>query len=680
MTRRRFAWALVAVVIAGLGAFGAMVLVRGACDVPPLRRSAASSAQAGDVTGAAGREPSIRWATSESGSFSDLADAAANVVNSAREAASGPRRVRGRVIDESRAPLARARCDLEGRITDEDGEHPWSCAFDWSAEDGTFELQLEPRARDVALIVTRHGHRDVRIGLDALGDDATVMLVAYPPLTGTVVWPNGTPVRRAQLVIADGDSPHAPTCRVDTDELGRFEVGDLGAGPVTVQVRASRMRGSARDAQWTDGIADERCTSGVAAPVVFARPFDDVRLMLQPDLPLFGRVVDEHGAAWESFRISAVRYDSRDELPAGDALRRTIDTRDGAFELRGLYPGVWRVSAACGPRTSEPITVVLGASGEPAHVELVCARGASIHGRVVDASGAAVAGAQVHLFVGETAARRVRAAPDTRVESDGNGNFRFDAIEPAPNTIELVARRNSEVTQIANVRIDLHGEAEPIELRLPASGLVRVRAFGRGGAGAVRAKLLWSSSELDGEPQRSGEVDGTPMSAEEAVRRACRGVLHLAPGRESVLRLAPGTYSMRAVDGDWVSATQRVTVQEGEQPLDLQLQRAVEVLFQIPPDRWELGRTLRILDARGAPVGELVEGRIRRGARTSSFESVRRTLSDGPKNPWILRATALLPGTYRVLGEDEPDLHVDQELVVPADPEGGVITVELGAK
>lgn len=130
--------------------------------------------------------------------------------------------------------------------------------------------------------------------------------------------------------------------------------------------------------------------------------------------------------------------------------------RRGAFEVDGLAPGTWTVTAtARGTRpTSQVVTLVLG---EPSpEVTLVLPSAAAVRGVVRDSAGQPVVQAEVRLYV---AARYPQEAAATTL-TDASGAFAFETVE-APQTyvVEYAFPPGSGPRQSARVVLEESQEA-----------------------------------------------------------------------------------------------------------------------------------------------------------------------------------------------------------------------------
>ncbi len=134
-----------------------------------------------------------------------------------------------------------------------------------------------------------------------------------------------------------------------------------------------------------------------------AGPFSPVELRLEPAAIVVGRVIDRD----EGTGIAA----AIELRPSGDdqAPRYARSGPDGAFKIEGVPDGTW-IADAFSPGYVSPGGVELAAGR--GITELALGRGATIEGRVVDAEGKPIAGAEVRAITAGTSPVETSAAVD----------------------------------------------------------------------------------------------------------------------------------------------------------------------------------------------------------------------------------------------------------------------------
>jgi protocatechuate 3,4-dioxygenase beta subunit len=164
---------------------------------------------------------------------------------------------------------------------------------------------------------------------------------------------------------------------------------------------------------------------------------------------LTGQVVDDLGAPVPRFVIQLARpgepppnWGPVEEglwpRPKPDSLHAFEDAQ-GTFRLEGRPPGQWRLTARSGPCESLP--VVLDTSASSVAASLVVPRAATVAGYVLEASGAAIAEAEVHWSRSSMDFSMSLRSPEPAARTDAAGRFRIEAL--APGTIEIMARHSA---------------------------------------------------------------------------------------------------------------------------------------------------------------------------------------------------------------------------------------------
>lgn len=393
---------------------------------------------------------------------------------------------------------------------------------------------------------------------------------------------------RVRGIVVDGDGVGVAAARVDapgteaiTDAQGRFELRGLATGQQRLSVRK-------------DGYAD-----GYASVVVDGVQEAEVEVALARavvvDLRILGLDVEDGGR----LTVLAMRGATRSESP--------IELGGGRFRFERLDPGRWTFRVVRFP--SVPSTPGIGLSatrafeiepGQP-HVELTLdlADGLVVRGRVLDASGQPIVGAQVR--VGSSAFSRQDV-------TDARGMFRVRGLRSGAAWVSV------DGAPLRSIEV---GVDQDVTLRLPenkilgrvldaGSGVpleeVSVRAWGTGGA--------WSTTRTDAE----GVFELMPCED-------C-GVLVLglaAPGyRPERVELSPARLAMDA-------------------PLEIALQEG----------KPSSGLRLRLLPAPGAPL-------------PSPHGSVEVVEAEDPMGPWrfLFTSTPHFDASGEALLEDLPQGHL----------------------
>jgi protocatechuate 3,4-dioxygenase beta subunit len=289
----------------------------------------------------------------------------------------------GRVTDEVDRPLPEAHVLVFGPLGDAALPARREARADVA---GKFAFEGLPRGRYTLLVEA--------VGLASLEPPALEVPGAAPvvrllgqgrSLSGSVV-SAGAPVSGARVRLGGGAGTLARTTL--SDDSGRFVFHGLGPGAYALRASKGLLASPiAADVPTDDGgaVAGD---GGPAAGDGGARA--PVRLELGVGLGIEGVVVDEGG---HGLPAAEVRAETTADDPLADA---TTTKRDGRFQLGPLPPGRFHlVARAPGylPRAAVGVTLAPGAGLPAQRLELV--RAATAQGRVADARGAPVAGAQV---------------------------------------------------------------------------------------------------------------------------------------------------------------------------------------------------------------------------------------------------------------------------------------------
>jgi len=148
----------------------------------------------------------------------------------------------------------------------------------------------------------------------------------------------GRPVKRARVTVSGGGRGGRTTT---TDDLGRYQVADLGAGTYTIT-------GSKNG--FADSVYGQRRPQQPGTPVTIAdaQAAANIDLRLTRGGVVTGHVLDEDGEALARALVTVQRYQYvRGERQLAPAGRDQTDDR-GQYRVFGLPPGEYYVSATAG--------------------------------------------------------------------------------------------------------------------------------------------------------------------------------------------------------------------------------------------------------------------------------------------------------------------------------------------
>jgi protocatechuate 3,4-dioxygenase beta subunit len=221
---------------------------------------------------------------------------------------------------------------------------------------------------------------------------------------GEVVDSSGEPVPGASLSLASNDSPWAGGYAT-SDESGRFLIAGLEPGAYTLSVQDK-------------GVSPDPLPVSVAGSSV-----RDLRIVLERERGgvLRGRILGLDPKDLAQVQISADRS-------SGGSASTAADFR-GEYEIRGLTPGEWTVSAYASGRRRTEATVSLSADFDEAVCDLEFPPGLTLSGRLLQ-TGSPAAGTPFRVTV--------RSGSESRfAEVNQYGEFRFEALKAGTYRVDV---------------------------------------------------------------------------------------------------------------------------------------------------------------------------------------------------------------------------------------------------
>jgi hypothetical protein len=360
------------------------------------------------------------------------------------------------------------------------------------------------------------------------------------------------------------------------------------------------------------------------------KPFE---IRLQPSARMAGRVVDGRGEPVPGVSVTAQRAGwstgcvilSPPEPCLGNPRYRSGSTdAEGRFIFEGLEPGWFEIRASDG---TDPRLVrweaVAGKNGGEVEVVL-SGKLVPVEGRVVDADGKPVRGAQVRVS---------GAQPPSEELTGETGTYRFPRVFPGTQRIDVSHPDLGWIHQ----EIEIGGSAHRFDIRMPPASLVQGRILGRDGSPVAKPRLAadyGSPVELDAEnrfrlnlskgehvvrvdalgwltAERPVTATGDPIELDIELSRPATvtgRVTGLPPGERATLELqegpqtrfggkgsnedgrfdlylvAPGAWTLVASDSNGRTLKRRIQVEEG--------QTLTVEDFQFPPLPTLRGRVL----------------------------------------------------------------------------------------
>jgi hypothetical protein len=445
----------------------------------------------------------------------------------------------GRVVTAAGAPIAGAKASLErqeesptGRRIFMQGQEQKAAAETLSDAGGRFVLAdlapgrfvLKVEAEGFAATAVP-GIEVPEVGAPLAGGPATAGRAASPPpgdvdlgtvklapgaaVEGRVIGPRGEPIGDAEVFVLSGMGAMLPNPRwAITGKTADATSAADGVFRVSDRARGERVDLAVRRTGYTVGRL-----VGVVAPTD-----EPVTVTLQPASDVRGRVVAEGGdpvaGAQVALLLERAGGGMAFQLMAGNA--STGD--DGRFVLEDVEPGSVRVSvSADGFLPYERSGVEVPAGRDVEGLELVLRPGATVEGVVTAPDGRPAIGAAVRVVaegsVEGNLGRFTMGAAEA--ESDGDGRYRLEGVEPGPRTLEATHERYDRGVASLEVR---PGENR-LDVRLGGGQEVSGRVIGAGGqpvAGATVALsppgMRWWSGERSATTDAAGlfEIPGVP--------------------------------------------------------------------------------------------------------------------------------------------------------------------------
>src|SRR5262245_31301953 len=325
----------------------------------------------------------------------------------------------GKVVDGRGGPVVAATITLGavGRGFEEASGLPGTTT---TAADGTFKFSDAADAgNQLRIEAPAFATTDVR-GVRAGALSRPVPLAPGRTISGTVMLPDRRTPAAGALVRFEGKST---TRWVEARKDGSFLVDGVPSEPGTL-------------------VADGGEKGRVSAPAPDARA--KATLVLAPTAGVRGRVVEARSGA----PVTGIRVVAR----CGSATFTGRSGRDGLYEVRGLLPGLCRLSADDARYVPWMGRVTLSAGETEAH-DVPLVRAATLAGRVVDPEGRPVEGATGLVLTGRESSFRafMRQGGTPVFRSGRDGTFKATRLAPGTNVRLAVRHEDFEPRTLGGI-------------------------------------------------------------------------------------------------------------------------------------------------------------------------------------------------------------------------------------
>ena len=315
----------------------------------------------------------------------------------------------------------------------------------------------------------------------ARGGEASFALPPAGSLSGVVRGADGQPAARASVFAFRAGEE---LLQATTDGQGSYRLEDVAPGPVEIFVRSR----------------DRSLTARVAAQVQVGVQAS-LDLTLDEGAKVKGVISDREGKRLAKWQV-------RVRNASGQVRRQGESDESGSFEVKGLYPGTYTITArppkSRGNLVEEEIKVT---SGVLRH-DLVASLGAQVSGRVLDPEGEPVR-AEVHALQGEETLGFARC--------DEEGAFALRDLKPGSYVLFLRRRSRQEGELVGRHALEVRAgdQREGLELSVYQPAKITGRVTGIEAAQVeglqIRANSVQGSVNRRGRTNAEGTFELKPF-------------------------------------------------------------------------------------------------------------------------------------------------------------------------
>jgi protocatechuate 3,4-dioxygenase beta subunit len=394
-------------------------------------------------------------------------------------------------------------------------------------------------------------------------------------------------------------------------------------------------------------------------------PFLPFELRLHKATRITGRVVDKGGDPVAGIRVWAllegrsggcIRYGAIPPCENSSEPRSGLTNAEGGFVFESLEPGWYEVSVAETEQGDQQVVRREGAAGRGIEgIEFILSRkSVPVDGRVVDADGAPVIGAQVTLS---------RAMPQPDTTTDATGTFHFSGVLSGESHLEVSHEDHGWLAK----DIAIADRPVRLDLQMPSGTPVQGRILGPDGSPVDKVFLKDGEQYIDVAADGSFRFIAPPGEQDISVHsfdpEGTAQERFLAEGKpiDLELRLArPGTVKIR-LTGLPPGEEGRIDLSERLLLFQDDFDHGLHTLTGLPPGTW----TLMAKDDNGRTFERQVE--VREGEETDAGEI------HFPPLPAV-RGRVLDPAGRPAAEAEITFRHGDQEILADTDSAGRFVT------
>ena len=324
-------------------------------------------------------------------------------------------------------------------------------------------------------------------------EERTLTLEVGEPIAGRVFGPENEPVVGAHIMAMKYSNAISSRGETVTDENGNFMIPDLAQGSYNLSVNAKAYRVARHNRVQVGDV--------------------NVQVEMIKQACISGRVLDDDGQPVTDFTAVVLRAAPTSDDPQQSPIYENTEVQekveasaDGSYTICGLNPGtfVLKIRAkGLAPSLSQSFTVADGQVLPDVAVRL--SRGGSLKGRLVDSTGAGVAGARLATLDDEHGNSNLdpflgglvdTSTTQRKGKSDAEGYFEIDLLNPG--RYRLKVEHNLFTTELLRGVVVAEASAADVgSITLQAGGIVKGTLFDGSGAAVPRGTVRLLRADHD---------------------------------------------------------------------------------------------------------------------------------------------------------------------------------------